>query len=211
MYYYSDQSADVHWGDIEKCKDDLEKFIERKKRTEEEIKLQEVNGTQPNALNNQQIEVKSEPEVPQTAPQPQPLLDLESKVKSENNDDQVMDEEEPLPTELLKQGSDQKPDDLKVSELDNDRSQPDLQASESKINEESKDVVMKDSEFINEINLEADQLELPREEEDENAQYEYQNDYNPLIEDPKNNWGDISPSKSKDDGLNLNQNDEVSI
>ena len=211
MYYYSDQSADVHWGDIEKCKDDLEKFIERKKRTEEEIKLQEVNGTQPNALNNQQIEVKSEPEVPQTAPQPQPLLDLESKVKSENNDDQVMDEEEPLPTELLKQGSDQKPDDLKVSELDNDRSQPDLQASESKINEESKDVVMKDSEFINEINLEADQLELPREEEDENAQYEYQNDYNPLMEDPKNNWGDISPSKSKDDGLNLNQNDEVSL
>ena len=88
--YLTDQSADVHWEEIRKCKVDLQKHYEKSNKfgleMSQQVKTEEECNTQPKAYLNNLEEIPEANMIPATAPLY--ILDLEkedSNTKEENN------------------------------------------------------------------------------------------------------------------------------
>lgn len=97
MYYMSDQSADFNWKDIEKCKRDISKYQERKRKLEEDLLAQSLQD---------QIKVESSQD-PSVFLHPSPLEKVFtpnylSNIKQENKEEE--EEKEILEDEVLEAG-----------------------------------------------------------------------------------------------------------
>lgn len=204
MYYMSDQSADFSWLDVEKCKDDIEKFNDRKRKNklEEEALNQNLES---------QVELKQE-----YIPKPDDLEEAKSQkslIKQDlqnlsNSSKLLNSQDQENKQENLEDLLDFEPkNELKVDLEMNIKAEDEIDEQilkqfheEKHKKEEDKDVIMED---VENVNLEPeDDLDLPN-----------IYDYDPLygqqyINKPVNI---IQPVKPKEDDLDPDNNDEVGL